>query len=170
MKFLVFQLIPIVSSLATDHHWENSDSVIFFLDQQVLIPMDKVPSGLLFSKLGSPSSLSFSLILSGSSSLCWTHFSMSLSVSYWGTQHWDKHSRFINSSAEHKRRTSSLILLAVLCLMQPSGLLAALLQGNIDGSCSALAQQDLQGVPYKAAFQAVGSQVCEGFSSPGSGL
>lgn len=43
--------------------------------------------------------------------------------------------------------------------------MAALLQGNIDGSRAALVHQDLEGVPYKAAFQALGSQLCKGFHS-----
>jgi len=55
----VFQFVPTVSSLGTEHHWEGQGFIFIALSLQVFIDIE-IPLSLIFVGLNSPSSLNLS--------------------------------------------------------------------------------------------------------------
>jgi len=97
---------------------------LLYSPHQVFMHTGKIPLSLLFSRLNSPSTLSFCLYVRCSKpsvilmALSWPCPNMSMSLLYWGAQSWTQYSRCL-TSAEWRGRITSLDLLAALLLMQP---------------------------------------------------
>lgn len=85
---ILFQCVHFASCPVTEHHWEESASIFCTrtAELQVPIPMDRMPPGLLFLRVTSPSPLSFSWCrkcykpLSIFVKLCWPCISMCFCV------------------------------------------------------------------------------------------
>ena len=101
MEFPAFQCVPTASRPVTGHHWEEPGSIFFTPSHQVFIHIDKIPLSLLFSRLSCPSSLSLSSCERCSSALIfvalhWTCSGKSMSLLYWGAQHWTQHTSCVS--------------------------------------------------------------------------
>lgn len=105
------------------HHWKKLGSIFSPSLQEFKDTEDTL--NLLFSRLNSHSSLicysqercySLFIILV---TLCWILYSMSMFLWYRGTQNWTQYFRFSLTSAEYKRKITSLNLMMILCLMHP---------------------------------------------------
>jgi len=96
----LFQFVLIASGPVTEHHRKEPGSIFFAPSLQVFIDFSKLPLSLLFSSLNSPSSFSFSpyekysIALIIVTALCMD--GMSMSLMYWGAQHWTQHSRYVS--------------------------------------------------------------------------
>lgn len=111
----------------------------------MFIYIDKIL--LSFFTLNSPSSFSYERLSSPLTlilALCWTHSSVSMSLLYWRAQDWIEHCRWDLTSAEERRRVTSLDLLKT---HWPS-----LLQGKLAGSWSAWGPLRLPGLFLQSCF------------------
>lgn len=59
-EYPMFQFVSIACCLLTKHHWKETRSVLYSTSLQVFVNLDKISPSLLFSRLNSPNSLSFS--------------------------------------------------------------------------------------------------------------
>ena len=99
MDFFVFEFGSISSCFFTGHHWEEPSCRLYSGPIRYLT----LSYSLTFSRLNSPRSLSLSLNDRNSSpliisvSICWTSFSMCMSVLCWRAQTRTQHSRCVSS-------------------------------------------------------------------------
>ena len=88
----VFQFVPTVSSLGTEHHWEGQGFIFIALSLQVFIDIE-IPLSLIFVGLNSPSSLNLSSWERDSNFFVFVPYVelFPATVFYWGAQ--ELHSR-----------------------------------------------------------------------------
>lgn len=112
--------LPLVLSVHSTHHGEESCSLVFSDSHHVFTDVSKVLLTLLFPRLNSHSSLSFCSYKRGSCaliifvSLRGTCSAKSISAFYWGAQNWTPNSRGGLTRAEQRGRTTPLDFLATL--------------------------------------------------------
>jgi len=129
-EFLVFQFVPIASHPTTGNHWKKPGSIFLGPSFQVFVQMDEIPLSLLFSRLNSPLSQSFSQERSSSllifmvpslDGLQHVHVSLVL-----GSPALAPELQMCLTSAEQRWKIPSLDLLAARCLVQSRRLVALL--------------------------------------------
>ena len=119
----VFHFVPLLLVLLLGTIEKSLASPFLHPPFRYLYTLMRSPLSLLFSKLTSSSSLSFSSQKGCSSpfiifvALHWTLSNTSVYLLYWGAQHWTQHSRYGLTSTEQRGRITSLDLLAILHLM-----------------------------------------------------
>lgn len=133
---LELQFLPISSCPVIGHHWKEPGSVFFMSSLQLSIRCSDPHEPLLlqaeWSQPESPHILSLSSkgrcssLLIVLMSLHCTLLSISTSLMYWGIQNWTQYSGWGLTCAQQRGRMSPLDLLMILCLMQPTALLAFL--------------------------------------------